>query len=145
MTPDDLVLPESFAFTTRLEVRIGEVNYGRHLGNDAMLSLLQEARLRFLAAAGFSELDAGGPSLILTGIAIRFLRQAFHRDELEIGVAAVEPSRCAFALVYRVTRAADGAEIARARTDMACFDYERQKPARMADRFHAAFFPAPAG
>ena len=35
-----LALPARFPFTTEIEVRITDLNYGRHLGNDALLSLV---------------------------------------------------------------------------------------------------------
>ena len=43
-----LEIPELLPFATELEVRVGDVNYGGHLGNDALLGLLHEARIRFL-------------------------------------------------------------------------------------------------
>ncbi|HCB15290.1 MAG TPA: thioesterase, partial [Gammaproteobacteria bacterium] len=62
-----LDLPADYSFTTELRIRITDVNYGGHLGNDAMLGLLHEARVRFLKHHGFSELDIGGCGLIMTG------------------------------------------------------------------------------
>ena len=35
----------AFVFRTELDVRITDINYGRHVGNDAMLGLLHEAGL----------------------------------------------------------------------------------------------------
>ena len=43
-----LDLPERFPFSTELRVRITDVNYGGHMGNDSLLGLLHEARVRFL-------------------------------------------------------------------------------------------------
>ena len=52
-----LDLPGRFPFSTELRVRITDVNYGGHMGNDALLGLLHEARVQFLAHYGLSELD----------------------------------------------------------------------------------------
>lgn len=128
-------LPASFAFATELDVRITDINYGRHLGNDALLGLLHEARLRFLASMGFSELDAGGAALIMADVAIAFRSQAFHGDRLRVEVAVAEPGRLGFDLVYRMTDASTGREVARAKTGMAFFDYEAGKPVRMPEAF----------
>ena len=130
-------LPERFDFSAELAVRVGDINYGGHLGNDALLSLLQEARLQFLRQHGFSEADAGGAGLIMTDAQVEYRAQAFRGDRLRIEVAAAEPSRCGLALCYRATRLGDGAEIARARTGMVFFDYARQKIARMPEAFRA--------
>ena len=45
--PDD-----TFTFSTTLDVRFDDVNVGAHLGNDSMVSLIGEARSRFLESLG---------------------------------------------------------------------------------------------
>lgn len=47
--PDDV-----FVFATRMQVRITDINGAGHLGNDALISMLSEARARFLAEPGGS-------------------------------------------------------------------------------------------
>ena len=47
-----LDLPSRFPFSTELEVQVGHINYGGHLGNDSMLSLVHEARVRYLRHLG---------------------------------------------------------------------------------------------
>ena len=44
-----LTLPENFNFSTNIEVRITDINYGGHLGNDSVLEIIHEARIRMLA------------------------------------------------------------------------------------------------
>jgi len=36
-------LPEEFIFSTEIEVRIGDVLAGRHLGNHSLIAMLNEA------------------------------------------------------------------------------------------------------
>lgn len=124
-------LPETFPFAVELDVRIGDVNYGRHLGNDALVGLLHEARLRFLAQHGFSEMDVGGVGLIMADLAVVFKAQAFHGDQLRVEVAPTDPGPCGFDLVYRVSHGRTGRDLAQAKTALVCFDYERQKVARL--------------
>jgi len=50
-----LTLPETFAWSTDLTVRIQDINYGNHVGNDAFVSLLHEARIRYFNQLGYSE------------------------------------------------------------------------------------------
>lgn len=130
-----LDLPEVLPFSTELEVRIGDINYGRHLGNDALLGLLHEARLRFLARHHFTETDAGGASMIMLDAVLVYAAQAFHGDRLriEVGVGEFGPSRCD--MFYRVSRPADGVEIARAKTGLAFFDYAAGRIVRMPASF----------
>ena len=130
-----LQLPEVFPFETRLEVRISDINYGGHVGNDALLALLQEARLQFLATRGWSEKDVGGCGLTMVEAVVQYRAQAFRGDVLRVAVAPGGLERIGFDLFYRVTRENDGAEIARARTAMVFFDYARQRVARMPASF----------
>ncbi len=44
-------------FSATLEVRISDINYGNHLGHDSLVSLLHEARVRFLRHLGYTELN----------------------------------------------------------------------------------------
>ena len=43
-----------------LTVRVTDMNYGRHLGHDTLVSLLHEARIQAFAALGLTEWDMGG-------------------------------------------------------------------------------------
>ena len=41
-----LQLPDTFLYSTDLRVRIGDINHASHVGNDAILKFLNEARVR---------------------------------------------------------------------------------------------------
>jgi acyl-CoA thioesterase FadM len=136
-------LPAELEFSTGLDVRIGDVNYGGHLGNAAVLTLLQEGRLRFLARDGFSEKDAGGCGLIQADAVIQYLSQAFHGEALRVEIGLGESDRLGFEFLYRIRAAADGREIARARTGMLFFDYARGRVARMPEPFREKILGRP--
>ena len=53
-------LPEIFIFKTEISIRITDINYGGHLGNDSLLSIIHEARVRFLKHLDYSESDVEG-------------------------------------------------------------------------------------
>jgi acyl-CoA thioesterase FadM len=124
-------LPATWLARIRLTVRVADVNYGGHLGNDRVLGLVHEARVRWLAIGGLSEGDVGGVGLIMADAALLFRSEAFLGDELEVDLGAMDVRRSGFDLVYRLTRAADEQEIALVRTGMVCFDYARRKVARL--------------
>ena len=54
-----LEVPENIHFKTKITLRVSDMNYGGHLGNDAVLSLAHEARVQFLKQFGYSEMDLG--------------------------------------------------------------------------------------
>ena len=116
-----------YPFAVEITVRTTDLNYGGHLGNDRLLSLVHEARVAFLANHRWSELDCAGVSLILGDTAVVYRAEAFAGDVLRFEVAAGEASRSGFRLFYRVTRPTDGRLIALVENGMACFDYRARQ------------------
>lgn len=135
-------LPASLPFATELSVRITDLNYGGHLGNDTVLSLLQEARVRFLKHLGFDgEADVDGTGMLMVDATIVYRREMFHGDTLRIEVGVTEVQRAGCELVYRVTRLQDNEVTVTARTGMAFFDHQQHKLQRTPARFAALFSP----
>ncbi|WP_210513655.1 thioesterase family protein [Hymenobacter terricola] len=122
-----VTLPDTFSFSTEVPVRITDLNYGGHLGNDALLSILHEARVHFLRAIGLpDEFDSVTKlGLIMVDVAVEFKSEAFHGDMLRIDIAATDANKYGFDVVYHVHKA--GKEVARAKTGMLCFDYNTHK------------------
>jgi acyl-CoA thioesterase FadM len=122
-----LQLPENFAFSTELAVRITDLNYGGHLGNADTLVLLHEARVRFLKSHGYSEVDVEGFGTIMLDAVILFKSQAFAGDVLVADVTAADFSRIGCDIFYRLTNKETGVVVAEAKTGVSVFDYENQK------------------
>ena len=135
----ELNLPDNFSFSTDVRVRISDINYGNHLGNDALLSLVHEARLQFLQSRGFSELDIDGCGLILTDAVIVYKSQGFHGDLLTILAAVGDFNKYGCDFFYKVIRKNGGKEVARAKTGVVFFDYNSQKMAPVPSAFLDAF------
>ena len=53
-------LPGTFKFSANIPVRITDLNYGGHVGNDTILSIIHEARAQFLKNYDYSEKDSRG-------------------------------------------------------------------------------------
>ncbi|WP_126247369.1 acyl-CoA thioesterase [Chitinophaga rhizosphaerae] len=126
-------MPESYRFITQLPVRITDINYGGHLGNDAIVSILQEARVRYLASFGATELKALGTALIMADLAIIYKGEGFYGDQLTVELTAEEFSSVGFDLFYRISTFRGGqlTILAEAKTGMVCFDYSARKVARL--------------
>jgi acyl-CoA thioesterase FadM len=135
MAKIEIGLPEKFPFTATIPVRITDLNYGNHLGNDSLLSILHEARVQYLSHLGCSELDAFGTALIMADAAVAYKGEGFHGDLLRIETAAGEITSRGFVLFYRVTCVRAGLEIriAEARTGMLCFNYQTRKVTSLPD------------
>ncbi len=136
-----LLLPKEFLYTVDIRVRISDINYGNHLGNDAVLSLVHEARLQCLKAHGFSEMDIGGRGLMLTDAVIVYKSQGFHGDVLTVRVAVADFNKYGCDIFYKIDHQRSGREIARAKTGIVFFDYSKQKICRVPEVFTAVFKP----
>ncbi|MVN76181.1 esterase [Hymenobacter sp. HMF4947] len=122
-----IALPPAFFFRTAVPVRITDLNYGAHLGNDALLSILHEARVQGLAHLGVSEFDpATKLGFIMADVAIEYKAEAFYGDVLHLDLGAADVGKYGFDMVYQVKNQA-GKEVARAKTGMLAFDYNTRK------------------
>lgn len=128
-------LPEKFYFTTEIWVRITDLNYGAHVGNDRFLVYAQEARIAFLNSLGFSELDFDEFALIQSTAAIEFKKELKFGDKVIISVAADDFHPFGFNLFYKMEIEQNGkTEIAaRAVTGMICFNYKLKKPVKISE------------
>ena len=121
-----LTLPEQFTFTATIPVRITDLNYGNHVGNDSVLSIIHEARMQFLIHHGFSELNCGGIGLIMSDVGIEFKKEIFYGDVLSVNIASNNFTSVGFDLYYKILTK-DGAVTALAKTGMICYDYDKKK------------------
>lgn len=124
-----LQLTDQFSFSTLLHVRITDLNYGGHVGNDAFLSLLHEARQQFLNKLGYSELNIEGTGLIIADVAIEYKNELNYGDKVKISVAATHFDKLGFDLHYLIeVVTVDKSIIAgKAKTGMVCFDYTQKR------------------
>lgn len=135
MTRVTLDLPEHFPFSTDIPIRISDINYGNHLGHDSIITLIHEARVRFLNAYGFTELDIDGFGLVMTDLVILYKAEGLYGDILtiEVGIQDITKSGCD--LVYLITNKKTGTEVARAKTGIVIYDYEKRKVVEVPKRF----------
>jgi acyl-CoA thioester hydrolase len=126
-------LPEHFSFITSIPIRITDLNYGSHVGNDTVLSIMHEARVQFLQYHAYKELDLGGVGLIMSDVAIEFKSEIFYGDIIKASVAASAFSRAGFAIFYKLEKTTDEKNIivAAAKTGMVCYNYELKKIAQV--------------
>lgn len=130
-----LSLPEQYAFSTELEISIGLINYGAHLGNDSALTLLHEARMRFLQSLGFSEKDVGGCGLVVADAVLVYKSQAYWGERLQVDVATEDFNTYGCDLFYRVHRGGEGRDVLHAKTGIVFFDYAANKPVNTPEAF----------
>jgi acyl-CoA thioester hydrolase len=122
-------LPENFNFSTQIKIRITDLNYGGHVGNDSFLSLIHEARQQFLNHFGYSELKVENVSLIMADAAIEFKKELNYGDEVKIFVTASGFDKYGFDIFYKLEIINEENLIlaGKAKTGMLCYDYQNKK------------------
>lgn len=134
-------IPETIIATINIPVRITNINYGNHVGNDALISIIHEARVQWLKKINYTELDIEGVSLIMSDLAVEYTGESFYGDMLNINIAIDEISRVSFELYYLIETNRDGKTIliAKAKTGMVCYDYAGKKVMPVPGKFKSLF------
>lgn len=127
MTRIKITLPENYQFSCKIPVRITDLNYGGHMGNDKFLSIAHEARVQYFKSLGYTELSFAGNSFIMTDAAIEFKAEFFQGDVIAVSLGITDVSHIGFNLVYKLQNDTTSQIAAVIKTGMICFDYEKKK------------------
>ncbi|ELR68696.1 hypothetical protein C900_05879 [Fulvivirga imtechensis AK7] len=133
-------LPAHVQFQTTVTVRISDLNYGNHVGNDSILTIIHEGRMQFLRHLGFKdelnlENDIG---IIIADAAVVYKAESFYADRLNIEISTDDFSKYGFDMYYKITREESGKEVARGKTGIVCMDYKERKIANIPERLLTA-------
>ena len=134
-----LCLPKKIDFETNLKLRIYDMNYGAHMGNDSVLSLVHESRVRFLRSLKLKERDFYGFGLLMADSAIVYKKQGFYGDRLKIQISVSELYNCGFELFYLITNFDSNEEVARVTTGMVCYNHKDNKIMSLPKEFASNF------
>lgn len=133
MSKLNLTFQEPVSYVCDLPIRVTDLNYGNHLGNDRIVGLMHEARLQFFRSFGYTEMNLEGIGLILRDLSVVLKKEMFYGDELRFELSVHNWTSTGFTIDYRVSRLDEGQPTitALAQTTMICFDYELRKPVRI--------------
>ena len=112
----------------KYEVRVSDINYGGHMGNDRALAVFHDARINFLKHFGYSELNIGeNVGVILKEADVKYFAEVFLHDELIVGVKIDKVEGIRWNLNYTATRVSDNKVVFSGNTLMISFNYETKK------------------
>ncbi len=120
-------MPDRFDFCMEMDIPIAFINRGNHLGNDSLVSCLNEARIAFMQARWGDPYSVDGAMMINGDLAVEYKSEAYQGERLRIDVAANDFHKYGCDFVYRVTCVADGRVVALAKTGMLLFDFDNKK------------------
>tara|TARA_Y100001951_G_scaffold105223_1_gene120844 strand:+ start:16066 stop:16512 length:447 start_codon:yes stop_codon:yes gene_type:complete len=130
---------DQYCYSTHLTVRVTDINGANHLGNDSMISMISEARARFLFEFGIRESDGNGVGIIVTDLATTYRAEAHARDQLLFEVGVMDFNKYGGDITFRITRPADGTLVAMAKSGFVFFDYRQSKVVQMPQEYGAKF------
>ena len=130
-------LPESFSFSTEIPIYIGHINYGNHLDNAQLISLVSEARVRYFKSLGYTELNVEGVGIVVADVAAQYRSEAFHGETLVIEMGANDFNKYGCDLVWRLSDKASGREVARGKQGIVFIDVAEKKVASVPEAFQA--------
>ena len=130
---------EQYYYTTPLTVRVTDINGANHLGNDSMISMISEARARFLYEFGVRESERDGTGIIVTDLATTYRAEAHARDQLLFEVGVMDFNKYGGDITFRITRPKDTRLIAMAKSGFVFYNYKTSEVVAMPDDFRAKF------
>lgn len=138
-----LDLPERFTYQTEVILRVSDMNYAGHMGNDTVMSLLHEARSRLLKEGGCEGQKIEGLGLVVADAVVIYKAQAHYAQTMLIEMTARDFNRYGCDLVYRISDRDSGTEIARAKTGIVFFNYDEGRVNGVPERFFELIGVAP--
>ena len=130
---------DQYCYSTHLTVRVTDINGANHLGNDSMISMISEARARFLYAFGIRETADDGTGIIVTDLATTYRAEAHARDQLLFEVGVMDFNKYGGDITFRISRPADGTLVAMAKSGFVFFNYRQSRVVPMPESFRTTF------
>ena len=130
-------LPEQFSFSTEVPLYLSHMNYGGHLDNALLLTVVSETRVRFFQFLGYTEMNVEGVGIIVADAAVQYRSEAFHGEVMVVRMAAVEFSSNGCDLLWCMNEKTSNREVARGKTGIVFFDYTARKVAPVPEKFRA--------
>src|SRR5450830_1109150 len=135
-----LEFPEDqYCYSSQLTVRTTDINAGNHLGNDSMISMISEARARFLFEFGVRDIEADGTGIIVTDLATTYRAEAHARDQLLFEVGVMDFNKYGGDIIFRISRPANQTLVAMAKSGFVFFDYRSAQVVAMPEHFKDKF------
>ena len=112
-----------YEFNYDLQVQVGHLNYAGHLGHDAVIRIVHEARVHVFQALGAAErnLGDGRTGIIMGDLAATYSSEGYLFDELRVESHIGEMGRSGFRIFHRLTK--DRALVALVETGLIAYDY----------------------
>jgi YbgC/YbaW family acyl-CoA thioester hydrolase len=93
-----------YSLHINLDVRVGDLNYGNHVGHEHYFLYFQEARLAYLKQLGYSESDIEGLGMVVAEASCRYKQELLLGDRIQVHCKITDIKTKAFIFKYAITR-----------------------------------------
>jgi acyl-CoA thioester hydrolase len=128
-------MPEEFLYSMQYPVRFSDLDYAKHLNSVAMVHILHEARLQFLASLGLTEANVFGLGMVVTDMAIDYRSESFAKDILVIDVGVARFNKYGCDICFQITNSALDRVVCNAKQGVVFFDFDKYKIAAVPTAF----------
>lgn len=128
-------LPTEFPFATEVALYLSHMNYTGHLDNALLLTVVSEARARYFASLGYTEMDVEGVGIIVADAAVQYRSEAFQGEIMVVRMAAADYNKYGCDLLWRMDDKVSHREVARGKTGIVFFDYGARKVVPVPESF----------
>jgi acyl-CoA thioesterase FadM len=124
-----------YEFKYNITLKMRDINYGGHLGNDAVVSIAHEARIDLLNQMGLTELNLGNnkTGIIMSDLSVNYLGEGFMFDKITVFSHIDEISPASFRVFHNFTK--DDKTIALVETGLITFDYSEREISEVPEEF----------
>ena len=128
--------PKKSIFQYKSIVGVGMVNYGAHLGNDAVLTIFHDARIAFFHKHGLTEVNLSNElGIIQSDAAVQYMSEGQLHDEITTSLAFEITSSKSFDIYYKIEAKNRIKPIAVGKTGMVIFNYSTKKMSQIPNSF----------
>lgn len=121
-----------------VKIRYSDINTASHVGNDKLISLIQEARIELLETLGFKNNSDTDVTYVVADLGVNYKAEAFFADELLIEVGVTDFREKSFDVLYKVTNTKNHQIIAEAKTGLVFLDPQTGKATAIPESLLAA-------
>ena len=107
--------------------------------NDALISMLSEARVQLLSHYKIDEVGHSGLGILVTDLATVYQAEIYYPETLVFDVGITDFNRYGGDFVFRVTRERDDAAVAQAKYGFVFFDFGEKLVTPIPDSFRLTF------
>lgn len=126
---------ENYDFEYERILQVRDINYGGHLSNDAVATLLHEARIDLFNKLGNSELDLGDKKtgIIMTDLIINYKSEGYLLDKVKVFTKFDEITDIGFRIIHKIT--SYDRIIALAEVGIVAYNYQEKHIAEIPESF----------